>query len=205
MTPQEKIFIEYCIIGDTQNVIQCINYNVNIYVENNWAFEIVIQRSYSDLIIYFLNHGMTHTQSCEIGALRYAVQNKNLKLVRFLMQQSFEYKKDEGALQWAVRQGDLATIELLLSYIDNLDWIYCIAAENGFDHIIRFFNDNEIYKYDRQMDLVLNWAIKASKFEIADMLLLEKIVNYDTLYDAGKIKYELWKTSKNNNPTLFNS
>lgn len=192
MTELEKAFIIACTKNDLKFAQIYVNQKVDVHIENDWALEIVIKEGYSDLLLWFLQNIFTHEKAAELGALRYAVHFKNIALIKNLMSFSDYYKKDSGALQWAIDKGNLELIELVLPYVEDLDWSYCIAAKKGYIQVLKYLNDNQIYQYDRNMNLVLNWAIKANKFEAAKLLLDEGIVEYDTLFSDGKVKYELW-------------
>ena len=195
MTEQEKSFIEGCCKADLKTIKTCIKYNVNIHIEDDWCISIVSTNGYSQIVRYLLENGISDSIAAKKGVLRYAIHFRDYELAEYLMARSDEYKADDGAIQWAADNGDLRAVQLLLPYTLCLNWIYCSACKRGHIDLINYLNDNEIYKYDSEIKLALNWAAEGSKWEVIDLLLNESIVDYNTMGDIARAKYEKWKKS----------
>lgn len=198
MTDQEKIFIEGCCKADLKSIKTCINYNVDIHVEDDWCIKIASRNGYSKIVRYLLESGISDKVAAEYSVLGYAIHFKDYELTEYLMARSDEYKSDDAGIQWAANMGDLRAIQLLLPYTTCLNWIYCFACKHGHIDVVEYLNDNEIYKYDKEIRLALNWAAEGLKWEIIDLLLNASIVDYNTMSEKNKVKYEMWKNSITN-------
>lgn len=198
MTDQEKSFIESCCKADLKSIKTCVKYNVNIHVEDDWCIKIASRNGYSQIVRYLLESGISDKVAAEYSVLGYAIHFNDYELAKYLMSRSDEYKVDDAGIQWAADKGDLVAIQLLLPYTTCLNWIYCSACKHGHIEIVNYLNDNEIYKYDKEIRLALNWAAEGSKWEIIDLLLKESIVDYNTMSEIYRVKYEKWKNSITN-------
>jgi ankyrin repeat protein len=192
MTDQEKAFIESCIKGDLKSIKTCINYNVDVNIENSWGIEVAARNNHSMIVKHLLENGVTNQAAANKKILAQSINHNNLELANYLINRSEEYKNDTMALQWAATNGNIEAITLLLPYIKDLRWVYCYAAKNGHIDLIHYLNDNNIYNYDSAIDLVLNWAAHGRKWNIITLLVKENIVNYETLVKKERIKYEDW-------------
>ncbi len=193
MTDQEKSFIESCFEGNLQNIKSCIKYGVNIAVADNWCIDIVARRGHSKLVKFFLENGISHETACKKMVLAYSSNNEDLELVKYLIKESSEYKKETSALQWAAAKGNLPIVELLLVYFNDFNGVFCSAASTGQLEILQFLIDNGIEELDSGAERAVYWAAEKYKWYAVDLLLNNKIGEMSNLGDQFTKKYKDWK------------
>jgi ankyrin repeat protein len=197
MTDQEKLFIESCFKGDLKTIKSCVKFNVDIHIENDWCIDIASRNNHFELIKFLLENGISDEAASKKKILAYSIHNNNLELTKYLINRSDEYKNDSTSVQWAAANGKIEAIKLLLPFINDLRWVYCNAAKHGHVDLIHYLNDNSIYNHDSAMNLVLNWAANGRKWNAIKVLVEENIVDFETLSETQRLKYEQWKDTAN--------
>jgi hypothetical protein len=192
MTPQEKIFIESCLLGHLASVKTCIEHNVDIHVEDDWCIEAASGRGKSKVVRYLLENGITHKSASTKSVLANACHKGDIELVKYLINASDEYKNDTSALEWSITKGNIEIVELMLCFVDNFDWSYCRASSKGHIHILNLLTDNNIYEYDGAVDKAIFWAAQRNKWSAVHFLIENNLGDINYLFDNMIAMYKSW-------------
>ncbi|WP_299007378.1 ankyrin repeat domain-containing protein [uncultured Tenacibaculum sp.] len=193
MTDQEKSFIESCFEGNFRNIKTCIKYGVNIHIQDDWCIDIVGRKNYSEIIIYFLENGISHKSAAKKMLLAYTCDAEDLNLVKYLINNSDEYKNETSAIQWTASKGNIEIMELILGYFEDFNGIFCSAASTGKIELLQFLIDNDIQDYDNGSERAVYWAAEKNKWSTVKLLLENNIGTIDRLGEKYTNKYISWK------------
>jgi len=203
MTDQEKSFIESCFEGDIKSIKTCIKYGVDIHVESDWCIDIAARKENSKLVKFFIENGISHESASKKLVLAYAAAAQDKDLVKYLLSQSDEYKKDDTALTWVAMNGNLEIAEMLLAYLDSFDGVFCRAAEAGRIPFLEFLIDNSIQDLDSGAERSPYWAACKNKWSTVEMLLNNNIGDIESLGEKYKEMYLNWKNNNSANSSKF--
>lgn len=192
MTDQEKSFIESCFEGNLRNIKTCIKYGVDIHVADDWCIDIVARKNYSEIVIFFLENGISHEVAAKKMVLAYSSDAQDIELVKYLIENSEEYKNETSALQWCAAKGNILIMELLLGYFNEFDGIFCSAASKGKVELLKFLIDNDLQSYDTGAERAVYWAAERNRWDAVELLLNNDI---GTTENLGKYvsKFIEWK------------
>lgn len=193
MTDQEKSFIESCFKGNLRSIKTCVKHGVNIHLENNWCIDIAARNGHSDIVVYFLENGISHKTASEKMVLAYSCNAQNLELVKYLIKASDEYKNETSALQWTAAKGNLPIMELLLGYFDDFNGIFCSAASTGKVELLQFLIDNDLHNLDNGSERAVYWAGERNKWNAVELLLENNIGTLDNLGTGYTAKLISWR------------
>ena len=196
MTEQEKGFIESCFEDNLKGIKMCIKYGVNIHVEDDWCIEIAAKQGHSKLVKFLLENGISHESACRKLVLAYAAHLQDKELIKYLIAQSDEYKKDKTALQWVAINGNLEIAEMLLTYVNQYGGVFSGAAEAGQIMLLQFLIDNSIQDLDSGAERSPYWAAEKGKWNAVELLLENGIGDIEGLGGEYKERYLNWKNKK---------
>ena len=177
MTRQEENFIECCFNNKLSTIKTLTKHNVDITVSEYWGYRIAATKGYIDVLKYLYSVNNNHETISKSGILSWAAVNGQLDTVEFIISQSDCYKSDSSTLQWTAASGNIDMISLLIPYCTSYDWIIVSAAKSGHTDLLGFLFDNEIEKLDTNYQLGFNNAVLAKKKKSAALFLERKIVS----------------------------
>lgn len=198
MTSQEKTFIEHCLKGDLKYVQTCVEYGVDVNVENSWGINCACRQGHTNIVFYLLENGVSLEQASNAEVLEYAAHNGFVALVAYLIKDNDIFKNNNRAVQWAAMKGYKDIVEMLLTYADNINGTLVSAAKNGHMEIVQMLIDNDLAEKDLSRETVIYKTAKNGHWKVVELLLNSNIGAITSLDEKQLDKYNNWKAKQVN-------
>ena len=126
----------------------------------------------------------------ESNILAWSASSGQLATTQLLIDEGNFFAKDNMAIQWTARSGNIPMMEILLGYCTDFRNIFTTAAHDGQYKMFEFLLDNGINEFDPQFGSSFGVAVSRRRKNIADLLVSQGFFSEENVKEETWSKYE---------------